>query len=140
MSDPLILRAVLRRVSPMVIRLVSFSDRMILPEMCPRYSCLEQRSGLHHPRSRSGVQQHPAENRSRAVHEFQLHRQEKFLYVRETCISHGRSAATAHADRRMVALDAILNVQDTHLKETSDALLDGCSSHRFAGERSRGPG
>ena len=53
----LILRAVLRQVSPMVIRLVSVSDQMPL---------------------------HEFHVRSKALHEFKLHRQEKFLYVCDT--------------------------------------------------------
>lgn len=83
----LILRAVLRHVSPMVIRLVSVSDRMALPEF---HDVLCAILGWHDDPGYI-IRLHGQEfnsfrrkTRSKALHEFKLHRQEKFLYICDT--------------------------------------------------------
>src|SRR6266404_5248505 len=88
----LILRAVLRNVSPMVIRLVSVSDRTDLPGLRDVFhaSSLERRPCILGWSGDLGylVHIHGQEfnsfrrsTRSKALRDFQLHRQEKFLYV-----------------------------------------------------------
>ena len=83
----LILRAVLRRVSPMVIRLVSVSDHMPLPEFHDVFRIILGWNGdlgyiirVHGQEFNSFRRK----TRSKALHEFKLHRQEKFLYVCDT--------------------------------------------------------
>jgi Plasmid pRiA4b ORF-3-like protein len=80
----LILRAVLRNVSPMVIRLVSVSDRTDLPELHDVFHAILGWSGdlgylvrIHGQEFNSFRRS----TRSKALRDFQLHRQEKFLYV-----------------------------------------------------------
>jgi Plasmid pRiA4b ORF-3-like protein len=79
----LILRAVLRQVSPMV-RLVSVSDRTDLPELHDVFHAILRWSGdlgylvrIHGQEFNSFRRS----TRSKALRDFQLHRQEKFLYV-----------------------------------------------------------
>jgi hypothetical protein len=83
----LILRAVLRQVSPMVIRLVSVSDHMPLPEFHDVFRMILGWNGdlgyiirVHGQEFNSFRRK----TRSKALHEFKLHRQEKFLYVCDT--------------------------------------------------------
>ena len=83
----LILRAVLRQVSPMVIRLVSVSDHMPLPEFHDVLRIILGWNGdlgyiirVHGQEFNSFRRK----TRSKALHEFKLHRQEKFLYVCDT--------------------------------------------------------
>ena len=83
----LILRAVLRQVSPMVIRLVSVSDHMPLPEFHDVFRMIIGWNGdlgyiirVHGQEFNSFRRK----MRSKALHEFKLHRQEKFLYVCDT--------------------------------------------------------
>src|SRR5258707_14121810 len=83
----LILRAVLRKVSPMVIRLVSVSDHMPLPEFHDVFRIILGWNGdlgyiirVHGQEFNSFRRK----TRSKALHEFKLHRQEKFLYVCDT--------------------------------------------------------
>src|SRR6266478_85139 len=80
----LILRAVLRQVSPMVIRLVSVSDHMPLPEFHDVFRTILGWNGdlgyiirVHGQE----INSFRRKTRSKALHEFKLHRQEKFLYV-----------------------------------------------------------
>ena len=83
----LILRAVLRLVSPMVIRLVSVSDHMPLPEFHDVFRIILGWNGdlgyiirVHGQEFNSFRRK----TRSKALHEFKLHRQEKFLSVCDT--------------------------------------------------------
>ena len=83
----LILRAVLRQVSPMIIRLVSVSDHMPLPEFHDVFRMILGWNGdlgyiirVHGQEFNSFRRK----TRSKALHEFKLHRQEKFLYVCDT--------------------------------------------------------
>src|SRR5205809_422316 len=83
----LILRTVLRQVSPMVIRLVSVSDQMQLPEFHEIFRAVLGWNGdlgyivrVHGQEFNSFRRK----TRSKALHEFKLHRQEKFLYVCDT--------------------------------------------------------
>src|SRR5467141_700084 len=83
----LILRAVLRQVNPMVIRLVSVSDHMPLPEFHDVFRIILGWNGdlgyiirVHGQEFNSFRRK----TRSKALHEFKLHRQEKFLYVCDT--------------------------------------------------------
>src|SRR6201998_912246 len=83
----LILRAVLRHVTPMSIRLVSVSDHMPLPEFHGVFRAILGWNGdlgyiirVHGQEFNSFRRK----TRSRALYEFQLHRQEKFLYVCDT--------------------------------------------------------
>src|ERR1700730_11930347 len=83
----LILRAVLRQVSPMVIRLVSVSDQMPLLEFHDVFRTILGWNGdlgyiirVHGQEFNSFRRK----TRSKALHEFKLHRQEKFLYVCDT--------------------------------------------------------
>ena len=80
----LILRAVLRNVSPMVIPLVSVSDRTDLHGLHDVFHAILGWSGdlgylvrVHAKRSTASAAAHD----SKALRHFQLHRQEKFLYV-----------------------------------------------------------
>ena len=83
----LILRAVLRQVSPMVnppgFGLRSHAAPGITRRV-PHYPRVERRSGLHHSCAWSGFNSFRRKTRSKALHEFKLHRQEKFLYVCDT--------------------------------------------------------
>jgi hypothetical protein len=83
----LILRTVLRQVSPMVIRLVSVSDHMPLPEFHDVLRIILGWNGdlgyiirVHGQEFNSFRRK----MRSKALHEFKLHRQEKFLYICDT--------------------------------------------------------
>ena len=83
----LILRAVLCHVSPMVIRLVSVSDHMPLPEFHDVFRAILGWNGdlgyiirVHGQEFNSFRRK----TRSKTLHEFKLHRQEKFLYVCDT--------------------------------------------------------
>ena len=80
----LILRVVLRRVSPMVIRLVSVSDQIKLPEFHQIFCAMLGWNGdlgyivrVHGQEFNSFRRK----TRSKALHELELHRQEKFLYI-----------------------------------------------------------
>ena len=83
----LILRAVLRQVSPMVIRLISVSDHVPLPELHDVFRAILGWNGdlgyiiRVHGQEFSSFRR---KTRSKALHEFKLHRQEKFLYVCDT--------------------------------------------------------
>jgi hypothetical protein len=83
----LILRAVLRQVSPMVIRLVSVSDQLPLPEFHDIFRAVLGWGGdlgyiirIHGQEFNSFRRK----TRSKALHEFKLHRQETFLYICDT--------------------------------------------------------
>src|SRR3954447_832256 len=83
----LILRAVLRQVSPMVIRLISVSDQLQLPEFHNIFRAILGWTGdlgyiirVHGQEFNSFRRK----QRSKALHEFKLHRQEKFLYICDT--------------------------------------------------------
>jgi hypothetical protein len=83
----LILRAVLRQVSPMVIRLISVSDQLQLPSFHDIFGAILGRDGdlgyiirIHGQEFNSFRRK----TRSKALHEFKLHRQEKFLYICDT--------------------------------------------------------
>src|SRR5229473_5795872 len=83
----LILRAVLRQVSPMVIRLVSVSDRMNLPEFHEVFCAMLGWSADLGYLIRVHGQEFNSfrrKTRSKVLQEFRLHRQEKFLYVCDT--------------------------------------------------------
>ena len=80
----MILRAVLRQVSPMVIRLVSVSDQMPLHEFHDVFRTILGWNGdlgyivrVHGQE----INSFRRNTRSKALHEFKLHRQEKFLYI-----------------------------------------------------------
>src|SRR5258708_23361252 len=80
----LILRAVLRNVSPMVIRLVSVSDRADLPGLHDvLHGILGWSGALGYIVRVQGREFNSfrRSTRSKALRDFQLHRQEKFLYV-----------------------------------------------------------
>lgn len=86
-SKRLILRAVLRQVSPMVIRLISVSDRLQLPDFHHIFRAILGWDGdlgyiirIHGQEFNSFRRK----TRTKALHEFKLHRQEKFLYVCDT--------------------------------------------------------
>jgi len=86
-SKRLILRAVLCQVSPMVIRLISVSDHMELPEFHDVFRAILGWDGnlgyiirIHGQEFNSFRRK----TRSKALHEFKLHRQEKFVYVCDT--------------------------------------------------------
>jgi hypothetical protein len=83
----LILRAVLRHVSPMVIRLISVSDHMPLPEFHDVFRAILGWNGdlgyiirVHGQEFNSFRRK----TRLKALYEFKLHRQEKFLYICDT--------------------------------------------------------
>ena len=80
-------RLILRQVSPMVIRLVSVSDHMPLPEFHDVFRIILGWNGdlgyiirVHGQEFNSFRRK----TRSKALHEFKLHRQEKFLYICDT--------------------------------------------------------
>ena len=80
----LILRAVLRNVSPMVIPLVSVSDRTDLHGLHDVFHAILGWSGDLGYLVRVHGQEFNSfrrSTRSKALRHFQLHRQEKFLYV-----------------------------------------------------------
>ncbi len=83
----LVLRAVLRQVSPMVIRLLSVPDHMELPEF---YEVIRAVLGWNgdlgyivriHGQEFNSFRR---KTRSKALHELKLRRQEKFLYICDT--------------------------------------------------------
>ena len=83
----LILRAVLRHVSPMVIRLVSVSDHLPIDEFHDVFRAVLGWAGdlgyiirVHGQEFNSFRRK----TRSKALHELKLHRQEKFLYICDT--------------------------------------------------------
>jgi hypothetical protein len=83
----LILRAVLRQVSPMVIRLISVSDQLQLPEFHDIFRAILGWDGdlgyiirIHGQEFNSFRRK----TRSKTLDEFKLHRQEKFLYICDT--------------------------------------------------------
>ena len=83
----LILRAVLRQVSPVVIRQVSVADQMPLHEFHDVFRTILGWNGdlgyivrVHGQE----INSFRRKKRSKALHEFKLHRQEKFLYVCDT--------------------------------------------------------
>ena len=83
----LILRAALRHVSPMVIRVISVSDRMNMPDFNDIFcAVLGWSSNLGYILRVHGQEFNSFHRvtRSKALHEFKLHRQEKFLYVCDT--------------------------------------------------------
>ena len=83
----LILRAVLRQVSPMVIRLLSVSDRMELSEFHRVIRLvLGWKNDLGYIVRVHGQEFNSfrRKTRGKALHELKLHRQEKFLYVCDT--------------------------------------------------------
>jgi hypothetical protein len=83
----LILRAVLRRVSPMVIRLISVPDYLELPQFHEVVHAILGWSGNLGYILRIHCQEFNSfrrKTRSKALHEFKLHRQEKFLYICDT--------------------------------------------------------
>ena len=83
----LILRAVLRQVSPMVIRLVSVSDQMQLPDFHDVFrAILGWRGDLGFIIRAHGQEFNSFRRKahSKALHELKLHRQEKFLYICDT--------------------------------------------------------
>ena len=78
----LILRAVLRHVSPMVIRLISVSDQMQLPDFHDVLrAVLDWNNDLGYIIRLHGQEFNSfrRKTRSKALYEFKLHRQEKFL-------------------------------------------------------------
>jgi hypothetical protein len=83
----LILRAVLRHVSPMVIRQVAVSNQTSLPEFNDMFCTVLGWSGNLDYIFRVHAQEFTSfrrKTRSSALHEFRLHRQEKFLYICDT--------------------------------------------------------
>jgi len=83
----LIMRAVLRQVSPMVIRLISVSDQLQLPQFHNIFRAILGWDGdlgyiirIHGQEFNSFRRK----TRAKALHEFKLHRQEKFLYICDT--------------------------------------------------------
>jgi hypothetical protein len=83
----LILRAVLRQVSPMVIRLLAVPDYLELPQFHHIMRTILGWNGdlgyiirIHGQEFNSFRRK----MRSKALHEFKLHRQEKFLYICDT--------------------------------------------------------
>src|SRR5215470_1017978 len=83
----LILRAVLRQVSPMVIRLVSVSDHLQLPDFDEVFrAILGWRGDLGFIIRAHGQEFNSFRRKahSKALHELKLHRQEKFLYICNT--------------------------------------------------------
>src|ERR1035441_3388855 len=83
----LILRAVLRHVSPMVIRQVAVSDQTSLPEFNDIFCAILGWSGNFGCIFRVHAQEFNSfrrKTRAKALHEFKLHRQEKFLYICDT--------------------------------------------------------
>ena len=83
----LILRAVLRQVSPMVIRLVSVSDQMQLTKFHDIFRAIlgwDRDLGYIIRVHGEEFNSFRRKTRSKALHELKLHRQEKFLYVCDT--------------------------------------------------------
>jgi hypothetical protein len=83
----LILRVVLRHVSPMVIRLISVSDQTRLPDFHDVFGAVLGWSGDLGYIIRVHAQEFNSfrrKTRSKALFELQLHRQEKFLYICDT--------------------------------------------------------
>jgi Plasmid pRiA4b ORF-3-like protein len=83
----ILLRATLREVSPMVIRLISVSDQLALPEFHQIFCSLLGWSGnLDYIFRIHGQELNSFRRNTRAktLHEFRLHRQEKFLYLCNT--------------------------------------------------------
>ena len=83
----LILRAVLRHVSPMVIRQVAVSDQMNLPEFNDIFCAVLGWSGNLGYIFRVHAQEFNSfrrVTRSKTLHEFRLHQQEKLLYICDT--------------------------------------------------------
>jgi hypothetical protein len=83
----LILRAVLRHVSPMVIRVVSVSDRMPLLEFHAVFLAIlgwDKDLGYILRLHGQEFNSFRRKTRSKALHEFKMHRQEKFLYICDT--------------------------------------------------------
>src|ERR1035437_5331747 len=83
----LILRAVLRHVSPMVIRQLSVSDQVNLPEFNDIFCGILGWGGNLGYIFRVHAQEFNSfrrATRSKALHEFRLHRQEKLLYICDT--------------------------------------------------------
>ncbi len=83
----LVLRAVLCHVSPMVIRLVLVSDQMPLTEFHDLFrAILGWTDDLGYIIRVHGQEFNSfrRKTRSKALHEFKLHRQEKFLYICDT--------------------------------------------------------
>jgi hypothetical protein len=86
-SKRLILRVVLRQVNPMVIRLISVSDQLQLPDFHDIFCAILGWDGdlgyiIHiHGEEFNSFRR---KTRSKALHEFKLHRQEKFLYICDT--------------------------------------------------------
>jgi len=86
-SKRLVLRASLLHVSPMVIRVISVHDGMNLPDFNDVFCAMLGWSGdmgyilrIHGQEFNSFRRK----TRSKAFHEFKLHRQEKFFYVADT--------------------------------------------------------
>jgi hypothetical protein len=80
----LILRAVLYHVSPMVIRQVSVSDQVSLPEFNDIFCAILGWGGNLGYIFRVHAQEFNSFRRAtrcKALHEFRLHRQEKLLYI-----------------------------------------------------------
>src|SRR5262249_34138576 len=93
----LILRAVLRQVSPMVIRLVSVSDQMQLPDFHDVFRAILGWRGDLGFIIRVHSQEFNSFRRkahSKALHELKLHRQEKFLYICDT-LSFAKNASAS---------------------------------------------
>jgi hypothetical protein len=83
----LILRAFLRRVSPMVIRLVSVPDYLEIPQFHEVVrAILGWQGNLSYILRIHGQEFNSFRRKTRrkALHEFKLHRQEKFLYICDT--------------------------------------------------------
>ena len=83
----LILRAVLRHVNPMVIRQVAVSDQVSLPEFNDIFCAILGWGGNLGYIFRVHAQEFNSfrrTTRSKALHEFRLHRQEKLLYICDT--------------------------------------------------------
>src|ERR1035437_526422 len=83
----LILRAVLRHMSPMVIRQVAVYDRMSLPGFNDMFCAILGWGGNLGYIFRVHAQEFNSfrrKTRSKALSEFGLHRQEKFLYICDT--------------------------------------------------------
>jgi hypothetical protein len=86
-SKRLILRVVLRQVSPMVIRLISMSDQLQLSDFHDIFRAILGWDGdlgyiirIHGQEFNSFRRK----TRSKALHQFKLHRREKFLYICDT--------------------------------------------------------
>jgi hypothetical protein len=83
----LVLRAALRQVSPMVIRVLSVHDGMGLPAFNDVFCAMLGWSSEMGYILRIHGQEFNSfrrKTRTRAFHEFKLHRQEKFVYVTDT--------------------------------------------------------